>query len=83
MEYLSKFAFLLVACFDKDVNANSLHNVKDIFVFTSIRSNLLFTTIPMKVENENLIEYLHQGQSHLSMCDTVNETIVADIGEDS
>ena len=45
MEYLSKFVFVFLASLNKQVDADTLHNIKDILILATIWASLFLLTI--------------------------------------
>ena len=75
----SRFAFT-IWFLDKDIDTYALHDREHIFVFAAIGRCLFLTVVAMQIKNINIIEATHQFTPHLAMNQSIQETIVADVG---
>ena len=67
----------------KNIDADTLHNIKHVLIFASIRRRFFFTTIAMQVKNINLVKGAHQLLTDLTMYYSIDKTIVANIGQNA
>ena len=58
-------------------------DVEDVFVFRPIRADLLFLLAPVKVQDVDVGERLHERLTHASMGDTIDVGVVGDECEDA
>ena len=72
-----------VFCLYKDVDADTLHNVKYIFIFGTIWRCLFLTTVTMQVKNIDFVKCTHQLLPYLTMYNSINKTVIADIGQNT
>ena len=64
---------------NKDIDAYTLHDIKDILVFATIRASLFLTGITVQIKDVYLIKDAHQFRPHLAMDKTINEGVIGDI----
>ena len=68
---------------NKNVYAYALHDIKDIFVFATIKSRFFFSCISMQIKNVDFIKSFHQRFTHLPMDDSIYKAIIWNICKNS
>jgi len=75
MIYLASFLSLL---FYKQGDSHSLPDVKDIFVFRSIRAFLFLEAVAVEIEDIYLVEAFHERLAHTSERGIIQITVIGD-----
>ncbi|MDA8010446.1 MAG: hypothetical protein MPK75_12185, partial [Alphaproteobacteria bacterium] len=83
MKYARQSARPFFSGFDKQVNGNTLHDVKYIFVRGAVRRGFFFAGVAVQIKNVNLVKSLEQGLSHLPVRDAFEKTVIRDVSKNT